>query len=116
VIAPVEVTAGEEKDAPVLARIRVNEKPGTENFTVIFSGEPLVLPFATATLPVNGTFRKLTADEKRKVEELKQQSPPVTVDFAGGQDNQTALVKLNNSEGRGAKTVIFDINLKLQRH
>lgn len=115
VIAPVEVAAGEEKDAPMLARIKVGEKPGTESFTVIFSEQPLVLPFATATLPLDGSLRKLTADEKRQVEALRQQAAPVTVEFTGDRDNPAALVKLNNDGGRGSQPVIFDINLKLQR-
>lgn len=112
VTAVAEMTAGEEKDAPSVARVRVNEKPGTELFTVIFSDKPLTLPFASGMLPVDGSFRKLTADEKRQIEELRKQSPPVTVEYTDEQKNPTAVVKLTGEHN--AKPVLFDIKLKLQ--
>ena len=113
VAAVAEVTGGEEKDAPSLARIKVNDKPGTELFTVIFSDKPLDLRFASGMLPVDGSFRKLTADEKRRIEELRPQSAPVTVEFTGEKENQTAIVRLTGE--RGSKPIMFDIKLQLQR-
>jgi serine/threonine-protein kinase len=111
--AAVTVTGGQETEAPSLPSIKLNDKPITEIFTVIFSDKPLALPFASGTLPVDGSFRKLTADEKRRVEELRQQAAPTTVQFEGEKENQTAIVKLEGE--RGSKPVLFDIKLKLQR-
>ncbi|MDT5122954.1 MAG: eukaryotic-like serine/threonine-protein kinase [Acidobacteriota bacterium] len=113
VAAVAEVTGGEEKDAPSLARVKVNDKPGTELFTIIFSDKPLDLPFASGMLPVDGSLRKLTADEKRRIEELRQRSAPVTIEFTGEKENQTAVVRLTGE--RGSKPIMFDIKLQLQR-
>jgi hypothetical protein len=65
-------------------------------------------------LPIDGTFRKLTQDEQRKISELRQQSAPATVSFTGRDDNGTALVRLNGS--RSTRTVVFDIKLQLKRN
>lgn len=111
--AVANVTAGTETDVPSLSRVKVSEKSGTELFTAIFTDKPLELPFASGTLPTDGSFRKLTADEKRRIQELRQQAAPVTLQFSGDQENQTAVVKLTGE--RGSKPVIFDIKLKLQR-
>ena len=113
VTAVATVPAGIEIEAPQLARVKLNDKPVTESFTVIFSDKPLTLPFASGTLPLDGSFRKLTADEKRQIEELRKEAAPVTTGFEGDGENQTAIVRL--AEGRGSKPVIFDVNLKLQR-
>jgi serine/threonine-protein kinase len=112
--AAAEVKAGQESILPSLARIRLNSEPGMENFTVIYSAEALDLPFASAPLPIDGTFRKLTQDEQRKISELRQQSAPATVSFTGRDDNGTALVRLNGS--RSTRTVVFDIKLQLKRN
>jgi serine/threonine protein kinase len=112
VTAVAEMAAGEEKDAPSLARVRVNEKPGMEDFTVIFSDQPLALPFASGMLPVDGSFRKLTGDEKRQIEELRKESVPVAVEYTDDQKPPTAVVKLTGE--RNSKPVLFDIKLKLQ--
>jgi serine/threonine protein kinase len=113
VTAAAPVQSGVEIEVPQLARVKLNDKPVTERFTVIFSDKPLTIPFASGTLPLDGSFRKLTADEWHQIEELRKESAPVTADFEGVGENQTAIVKL--AEGRGSKPVIFDVNLKLQR-
>lgn len=113
VAAGTSLTAGEETEAPMLARIKLNDKPATEIFTAIFSDKPLTLPFASGTLPVDGSFRKLTEDERRRVEELKRQAAPATVEFEGDGENQAAVVKLD--EARATRPVVFEIKLKLQR-
>jgi hypothetical protein len=112
--ASAEVKAGQASLLPSLARIRLNSKPGIENFTVIYSAEAIDLPFASELLPIDGTFRKLTQDEQRKISELRQQSASSTVSFTGGDDNGTALVKLYGNRGTG--TVVFDIKLQLKRN
>jgi hypothetical protein len=112
-VATAEVKAGQETVLPALAHIKVNNEPGTENFTVIYSEAVLNLPFARETLPIDGTFRKLTTDEQRKIKELRQQSALSIVSFSGGQDNGTALVLLEGP--RGNKPVVFDIKLQLKR-
>jgi serine/threonine-protein kinase len=107
------VTAGEETGLPQLSRVKLNAKPATESFTVIFSDKPLTLPFASGMLPLDGSFRKLTADERRRIEELRKEAAPATVEFGGDKENQTAIVRL--TEERGPRPVLFDITLKLQR-
>jgi serine/threonine protein kinase len=111
--ARIELEAGQEVTAPALGHIKLNSKPGEDVYTIIFTDKPLDLPFASESLPLDGSFRKLTADEKRKVEELRQQAVPVNVRFQGGQENKTAIVALNGE--RGSKPVVFDIKLRLQR-
>jgi len=109
VTAGAKVTAGEEARFPSLPLIKLDAASGIENFTVFFSDKPLAFPFASDTLPMNGGFRKLTADERRAVEELKKESVPATVQF----DGDAAVVKLAGA--RGSKPVVFDITLKLKR-
>jgi serine/threonine-protein kinase len=111
--AAASVAAGEETSLPQLARIKLNDKPATESFTAIFTDKPLTLPFASGMLPLDGSFRKLTADERRRVEELRKEAAPALLEFEGDSENQTAIVRLKDA--RGPKPVLFDINLKLQR-
>ena len=80
----------------------------TENFTVFFTDKPLAFQFANDALPMNGGFRKLTADERRAVEDLKREAVPALVQF----DGDTAVVKLPSA--RGLKPLVFDITLKLK--
>jgi serine/threonine-protein kinase len=111
--AAANVTAGEETGLPQLARVKLNDKPATESFTAIFTDKPLTLLFAVGMLPLDGSFRKLTADERRRIEELRKEAAPATVEFEGEKENQTAIVRL--TEKRGSRPVLFDITLKLQR-
>ncbi|HKC62282.1 MAG TPA: hypothetical protein VKB86_01530, partial [Pyrinomonadaceae bacterium] len=74
-----------------------------------FTDKPLAFQFASDALPMNGGFRKLTAEERSAVEELKKEAVPATVQFEG----DTAVVKL--SSARGSKPAVFDITLKLKR-
>ena len=106
------LTAGEETNAPQLARIKLNSRPGAEEFTIIFSEKPLEMAFATETLPLDGSFRKLSTDEQREIEHLKQEAAPSTVRFSGEKDDGEGLVLVSGE--RGAKPVIFDINLRLR--
>jgi hypothetical protein len=109
-----KVEAGEEIAAPMLARIRLDDAPGEEIFTAVFSREPLKFSFASETLPLDGSFRKLTAEDKRLLEDLRKNSPPVAVTFAGEKGNRVALVELSG-ENAGDKPVVFDIKLNLRR-
>jgi serine/threonine-protein kinase len=109
------VAAGEETNAPQLARVKLNSKPGVEEFTIIFTDEPLEMAFATETLPLDGSFRKLSKDEQRKIDQLRQEAAPSTVRFNGETDdssNGAALVVLSGE--RGSKPVVFDIKLRLR--
>jgi serine/threonine protein kinase len=109
------VAAGEETNAPQLARVKLNNKPGLEEFTIIFTDEPLEMAFATETLPLDGSFRKLSKDEQRKIDQLRQEAAPSTVRFNGEPDdssNGAALVVLSGE--RGSKPVVFDIKLRLR--
>jgi hypothetical protein len=112
--AGVSVTKGEEQAAPQLARVKLNSEPGAEEFTIIFSDKPLQLPFASETLPLDGSFRKLSADERRKIEALRQEAPAPTVRFSGGSTDGAALVMLSPGE-RASHVVVFDIKLRLER-
>jgi serine/threonine-protein kinase len=111
--AAANITAGEEMGLPQLARVKLNDKPATENFTAIFTDKPLTLLFAVGMLPLDGSFRKLTADERRRIEELRKEAAPALLEFEGEKENQTAIVRL--TEERGPRPVLFDITLKLQR-
>ncbi|MDT4955159.1 MAG: eukaryotic-like serine/threonine-protein kinase [Acidobacteriota bacterium] len=111
--AAAAATAGEETGLPQLSRVKLNDKPVTESFTAIFSEKPLALPFASGTLPLDGSFRKLTADERRQIEELRKEAAPALLEFEGDKENQAAIVRLK--EERRARPVMFDINLKLRR-
>ncbi|MBV9958773.1 MAG: protein kinase [Acidobacteria bacterium] len=113
-VAAAPVRAGQETEVPVLARIKLNSEPSTEVFTVIFSEDALDLPFAGESLPIDGTFRKLTVDEQRKIKELRQQGARASVRFNGGQDDGDAIVTL--SDERKARPVVFDIRLRLIKH
>ncbi|HEX8652102.1 MAG TPA: serine/threonine-protein kinase [Pyrinomonadaceae bacterium] len=109
------VAAGQEMNAPQLARVKLNSKPGAEEFTIIFTDEPLEMAFATETLPLDGSFRKLSKDEQRKIDQLRQEAAPSTVRFNGETDdssNDAALVVLSGE--RGSKPVVFDIKLRLR--
>jgi eukaryotic-like serine/threonine-protein kinase len=107
-----QVTAGEEVEVPQLAAIKLNDEPGTDGFTIIFTEQPLKLPFASETLPLDGSFRKLTADERQKIDELRRAGAPLKIEYTTD-DGGTALIKL--AEERGSKPVVFDIKLKLER-
>jgi hypothetical protein len=110
--AGVAVAASEEQAVPALARIKLNSKPSLEEFTVIFSGQPLRLPFATEPLPLDGSFRKLSMDERRQLDELRQEAAPSAVRFSGQKEAGTAVVVLSGE--RGSKPVVFDIKLRLR--
>jgi serine/threonine-protein kinase len=112
-VPPAAVKADQETELPVLARIKLNSTPSTEIFTVIFSDAALEIPFAGESLPIDGSFRKLTIDEQRKIKELRQQSPRASVRFSGGQDDRDAFVMLEGE--RNGKPVVFDIKLQLKR-
>jgi hypothetical protein len=107
-----QLTAGEEVEVPQLAAIKLNTQPGTDGFTIIFTEQPLALPFVSETLPLDGSFRKLTADERQKIDELRRSSAPVKIEYTSS-DGGTALVKLD--EARSTRPVVFDIKLKLER-
>lgn len=109
-----QVKAGEETFAPGLAAIKLDDAPGQEIFSVIFSREPLKFSFASETLPLDGSFRKLTAEDRRLLEDLRKNAPPVAVTFTGEKDKRTALVQLSG-ENAGDKPVVFDIKLNLRR-
>jgi serine/threonine-protein kinase len=109
-----QVEAGEETTAPALARVKLDDAPGEENFTVVFSKEPLKFSFASETLPFDGSFRKLTAEDRRLLEDLRKNSPPVAVTFSGDKSERTALVQLRG-ENAGDKPVVFDIKINLRR-
>jgi hypothetical protein len=113
-VAVKQVEANEETPAPVLARVKLDDSPGEEIFTVVFSKEPLKFSFAAETLPLDGSFRKLTAEDKRLLDELGKYSPGVIVTFSGVENERTALVRLSR-EKAGDKAVIFDIKLNLRR-
>jgi serine/threonine-protein kinase len=111
--AAAAVTAGEEAAVPSFARVKLNSKPSLEEFTIIFSEKPLPLAFATETLPLDGSFRKLSMDERHKIDQLRQEAAPSTVRFSGEGDNETALVMLSGA--RNGKPVVFDIKLRLRQ-
>ncbi len=112
-VAVAEVKAGQETEAPVIPVIKLSSTaPDTEIFTVIFSDNALAIPFAGETLPIDGTFRKLTVDEQRKIKELRQQSAPASVSFSGSQDKGDAIVMLSGD--RKGRPVVFDIKLPLK--
>jgi serine/threonine protein kinase len=112
-VAPAAVKAEQETELPVLARIKLNGTPGTENFTVIFTNTAIDLPFASEPLPLDGSFRKLTDEEQRKVRELRQRSAPARITFFGGQETGIANVVLDGE--RNGRPVVFDIKLELKR-
>jgi serine/threonine-protein kinase len=107
--AGAKLTAGIEAIVPTLPLIKLDAPSGTENFTVVFSDKPLAFPFANATLPLDGSFRKLTADEQRQLDELRKQAVHATGQF----DGDAVAVKLDGE--RGTKPVVFDIKIELQR-
>jgi hypothetical protein len=109
VTAEIKVTASKDVVFPSLPIIKLDASSGVETFTVFFSDKPLAFPFVNATLPLDGSFRKLSADEQRQLDELRKQSVPATVQF----DGDDVAVKLEGE--RGTKPVVFDIKLKLQR-
>lgn len=111
-VAPAEVKADQETELPALAHIKLNSEAGTETFTVIFSTSALDIPFAGESLPIDGSFRKLTVDEQRKIKELRQQSASASVKFNGNQEDGDAVVMLSGE--RGGKPVVFDIKLQLK--
>jgi hypothetical protein len=113
-VAVKQLEAGAETPAPALARVKLDDAPGEEIFTVIFSKEALKFSFASETLPFDGSFRKLTAEDKRLLEDLRKNSPPLAVTFSGEKNNRTALVSLGG-ENAGNKPVVFDIKLNLRR-
>lgn len=113
-VAVKQVEAGEETPAPALARVKLDERPGEEIFTVVFSKEPLKFSFASETLPLDGSFRKLTAEDRKLLDDLRKNSPPAAVTFSGESSLRTALVKLGG-ENAGDMTVVFDIKLNLRR-
>ena len=113
-VAVKEVQAGEETPAPQLARVKLDDSPGTEVFSVVFSKEPVKFSFASETLPFDGSFRKLTAEDRRLLDELRKKSPNAAVTFAGEKNERDALVQLSG-ENAGDKPVVFDIKINLQR-
>jgi eukaryotic-like serine/threonine-protein kinase len=113
-VAVKQVQAGEETPAPQLARVRVDDAPGTEIFTAVFAAEPLKFSFASGTLPFDGSFRKLTAEDRRLLEELRKNSPPAAVTFSGEKNERTALVQFGG-ENPGSRPLVFDIKIRLQR-
>ncbi len=113
-VAVKQVEAGEETAAPELARIKLDDAPGEEIFTVVFSREPLKFSFASETLPLDGSFRKLRAEDNRLLDELRKNSPQTSVAFSGEQNQRAALVRLSG-EGAGDKAVVFDIKINLRR-
>jgi hypothetical protein len=110
--AAVAVTAGYEAAVPSFARVKLNSKPSLEEFTIIFSEQPLPLAFATETLPLDGSFRKLSTDERREIDRLRQEAAPSTVRFTGDEDTGSALVLLAGE--RTGRPVVFDIKLRLR--
>ncbi|HYO92248.1 MAG TPA: protein kinase, partial [Pyrinomonadaceae bacterium] len=113
-VAVKQIEAGEETPAPALARVKLDDAAGEEIFTVIFSTQPLKFSFASETLPFDGTFRKLTAEDRRLLEDLRKSGPPAAVTFSGERTERTALVKLSG-ENAGDKAVVFDIKINLRR-
>jgi serine/threonine protein kinase len=113
-VAVKQVEAGEEAVAPALARVKVDDSPGEEIFTLVFSKESLKFSFAAETLPLDGSFRKLSAEDRRLLDELRKNSPPVAVTFSGDKNERTALVRLSG-ENAGDRGVVFDIKLNLRR-
>jgi eukaryotic-like serine/threonine-protein kinase len=109
VTAGAKVTASQEGVFPSIPLIKLDASSGEEDFTVFFSDKPLAFPFVNATLPLDGSFRKLTADEQRQLDELRKQAVPASVQF----DEDAAAIKLESE--RGTKPVVFDIKLKLRR-
>jgi serine/threonine protein kinase len=114
VVAVKQVEAGEETAAPQLARVKLDDAPGEERFTVIFSREPLKFSFASETLPLDGSFRKLRAEDNRLLDDLRKNSPQTSVAFSGESNQRTALVQLSG-EKAGDKAVVFDIKINLRR-
>lgn len=108
----IEVTKGEAVEVPQLATIKLNDRPGTETFTLIFTEKRLDLPFVSETLPLDGTFRKLTAAEQQRIEELREEAAPVEIEYTET-DGGLALVKLAGE--RGTKPVVIDITLTLEK-
>jgi serine/threonine protein kinase len=113
-VAVKQVEAGVETPAPALARVKVDDAPGEEIFTVVFSKEPLKFSFASETLPFDGSFRKLTAEDRRLLEDLRKNSPPVAVTFSGDRNERAAHVELSG-QNAGDKPVVFDIKINLRR-
>lgn len=113
-VAVKQVEAGEETTAPALARVKVDDTPGEEIFAVVFSREPLKFSFASETLPFDGSFRKLTAEDRRLLDSLRKNSPSVAVTFSGDKSERIALVQLSG-ENPVDKPVVFDIKLNLRR-
>jgi hypothetical protein len=97
-----------------LARIKLDDAPGTEIFTVVFSTKPVKFSFASETLPFDGSFRKLTAEDRRQLEELRKNSAAASVAYSGEKNERTALVQLSG-ENVADKPVVFDIKISLQR-
>lgn len=113
-VAVKQVEAGEETAAPALAHVKLDDAPGEEIFTVAFSKEPLKFSFASETLPFDGSFRKLTAEDRSLLDDLRKNSPPAAVTFSGEKSERTALVKLSG-ENAGDRPVVFDIKINLRR-
>jgi tRNA A-37 threonylcarbamoyl transferase component Bud32 len=113
-VAVKQVEAGAETPAPALARVKLDDAPGEEIFTLVFSRAPLKFSFAAETLPLDGSFRKLSAEDRRLVDDLRKNSPPVSVTFSGEQNERTALVRLGG-ENAGDRSVVFDIKINLRR-
>jgi serine/threonine protein kinase len=113
-VAVKQVAAGEEAPAPQLARVKLDDAPGEEVFTVLFSKEPLKFSFASETLPFDGSFRKLTPEDRRLLDDLRKNSPPTAVSFSGAKNERAALVRLSGANA-GDKPVVLDIKINLRR-
>ncbi|MCA1558144.1 MAG: hypothetical protein LC731_06345, partial [Acidobacteria bacterium] len=113
-VAVKQLEGGEQTPAPALARVKLDDSPGEEIFTVVFSGEPLKFSFASETLPLDGSFRKLTAEDRRLLEDFRKNAPPAAITFSGEKNDRTALVSLGGGNA-GNKPVVFDIKLNLRR-
>ncbi|MBD0372160.1 MAG: protein kinase [Pyrinomonadaceae bacterium] len=113
-VAAKQVEAGEETPAPSLARVKLEDAPGEETFTVVFSREALKFSFASETLPLDGSFRKLTAEDRELLEDLRKNSPSFIVTFSGGRSERAALVQASGEKGAD-KPLVFDIKLNLRR-
>ncbi len=111
--AGVPINASQGLTAPVGSKIKLDPKEGETVFTIIFSLSPLEIPFAKESLSLDGSARKLTQDEQKKIEQLKTESIQTNIKFTDDKETKEAIVTLN--EKNLIKPIVFDLKLELKK-
>ncbi|HKU77027.1 MAG TPA: protein kinase [Pyrinomonadaceae bacterium] len=105
-----KVSKGKEFSFPNGNTLSLDENPGTDNFTIIFSKSPLSSP---SSLDKQVTFEPLSASEQADFKTFRskyQEKPPV---FELDDSNPKAqFVKVKTTSDRGNNPVVFDIRIQ----